>query len=193
MPVTPKELRAVSLAPLTSFYNRAGRVFPEVSFIHGEAMPQPYRHLLVHHSDMTPQLKAFHECEITLEVLALDIEDSELTREVLLRREGDLAPVEFGAIKIFLDQLPENIAKPVRAAIQPLGGILESAKFDHLSAPRGYFRVEADELMVELLGAEFGQPLYGRCNVLALNDGTVFAEIVEILPPNSDLASTRAT
>ena len=190
MPVTPKALRAVSLAPLTSFYNRAGRVFPEVSFIHGEAMPQPYRRLLVHHSDMTPQLRAFHECEIALEVLALDIEEPELTREVLLRRVGDLAPVEFGAIKIYLDQLPDEIAKLVRAAIQPLGGILEAAKFDHLSAPRGYFRVEADELMGELLGAEVGQALYGRCNVLALNDGAVFAEIVEILPPNSDLKSS---
>ena len=108
MPVTPKGLREVSLAPLTSFYNRAGRLFPEVSFIHGEAMPQPYRHLLVHHLDMTPQLQAFHECEITLEVLALDIEDAELTREVLLRGAGDSAPVEFGAIKIYLDKLPDE-------------------------------------------------------------------------------------
>ncbi len=190
MPVTLKAQRAVSLAPLISFYNWSGRPFPEVSFIHGEAMPQPYRHLLVHHSDMTPQLGAFHKCEITLEVLALEIEEFELTREVLLRRAGDLAPVEFGAIKIYLDKLPEKIAKPVRAAIQPLGGILGSTKFAHLSAPRGYFRVEADELMVELLGAEIGQALYGRCNVLALTDGDVFAEIVEILPPIAELQST---
>ena len=127
---------------------------------------------------------------LLLEVLALEIEEPELTREVLLRRVGDLAPVEFGAIKIYLDKLPDDIAQPVRAAIRPLGGILEETKFDHLSAPRGYFRVEADELMVEMLGAEIGQVLYGRCNVLALNDGAVFAEIVEILPPIASLKSS---
>ena len=183
MPATPKAERAVSLAPLTSFYNRAGQAFPEVSFIHGEAMPEPYRHLLVHHSDMTPRLKAFHGSEITLEVLALETNEPTLTREVVLRREDSLNPVEFGAIQIYLDKLPEKVAKPVRAAIQPLGGILEDAGFEHLSAPRGYFETKADKLMVELLGAELGQSLYGRCNVLALKDGTVFAEIVEILPP----------
>lgn len=183
MPATPNAEHAVSLAPLTSFYNRAGQAFPKVSFIHGEAMPEPYRHLLVHHSDMTPRLKAFHGSEITLEVLALETQEPSLTREVLLRRQDNLKPVEFGAIQIYLDKLPERIAKPVRAAIEPLGGILEKERFRHLSAPRGYFQAEADNLMVELLDAELGQTLYGRCNVLALKDGTVFAEIVEILPP----------
>ena len=183
MPVTPNAQREVSLAPLTGFYDRAGRPFPQVRFVHGEAMPEPYRHLLVHHSDMTPRLQAFHQSVITLEVLALSLNEPELTREVLLHRASDGAPVEFGAIKIFLNKLPQRVADPVRAAQHPLGGILAAEAFTHRSAPRGYFKTRADALMVELLGARLGETLFGRCNILALNDGEVFAEIVEILPP----------
>ncbi|MFT4638473.1 MAG: chorismate-pyruvate lyase [Verrucomicrobiales bacterium] len=183
MPVILKSQRAVYLAPLTSFYNKAGGEFPEVAFIHGEAMPEPYKHLLVHHSDMTPRLQDFHRTPLALEVMALEIEEPVLTREVILRRGGDQRPVEFGAIQIHLNLLPPNVAQPVREAKRPLGGILGEEKFEHLSAPRGYFRTRADALMGKLLGATFGETLYGRCNVLALMNGKVFAEIVEILPP----------
>ena len=149
------------------------------------AMPEPYKHLLVHHSDMTPRLQSFHGTPLTLDVKALDIEEPVLTREVILRRGDDQRPVEFGAIQIHLDLLPPNIAQPVREAKRPLGGILGEEKFQHLSAPRGYFRTKADAMMGELLGATVGETLYGRCNVLALPKGKVFAEIVEILPPTN--------
>ena len=186
MPVIRKSQRAVYLAPLTSFYNKAGLAFPKVTFLHGEAMPEPYKHLLVHHSDMTPRLQEFHGTTLDLEVLALEIEEPVLTREVILRRADDHGPVEFGAIQIHLDLLPPRIARPVREAKRPLGGILANEKFQHLSAPRGYFSTRADAIMSELLGATIGETLYGRCNVLALPKGKVFAEIVEILPATKD-------
>lgn len=191
MPAILSSQRALFLAPLTSFYNKAGQAFPEVTFLHGEAMPEPYKHLLVHHSDMTPRLQAFHDCAVGLEVLAIERDEHSLTREVILRREDNAAPLEFGAITIQFDCLPPRIADPVREARRPLGGILEAEHFHHLSAPRGYFRAKADPVMAELLGASEGQALYGRCNVLALPKGNVFAEIVEILPP-LDVSSEEA-
>lgn len=193
MPAILESQRAVYLAPLTSFYNKAGRAFPDVRFLHGEVVPDPYRHLLVHHSDMTPRLQAFHGIQLDLDVLTLALEEPLLVREVLLRRSDNHAPVEFGAISIHLDQLPERVADPIRRAERPLGGILEAEKFKHLSAPRAYFETKADALMAKLLHAEEGQRLYGRCNVLALVTGEVFAEIVEILPPVDSLDGNPST
>ncbi len=175
--------RDTFLAPLTRFYDRTGAQFPEVTFLHGEVMPEPYRHLLVHHSDMTPRLRDFHRADLTLERLDQVLEEPILSREVVLRRIDNNAPVEFGAIRIYLDQLPTHIATPVREGERPLGGILEQAKFPHRSAPRGYFSTHADALMADTLGADQGIKLFGRCNVLALTSGKIFAEIVEILPP----------
>lgn len=183
MPVTLSPQRALYLAPLTRFYDKAGQSFPEVTFLHGEAMPEPYQYLLVHHSDMTPRLAGFHKTGVALRVLALEVEEPVLTREVILQRDDNGRPIEFGAIRIFLDKLPPSIAGPVREAKLPLGRILQESAFEHLSAPRGYFRAQADGLMAELLDAPLETALYGRCNVLALPRGEVFAEIVEILPP----------
>lgn len=190
MPAIHSTKRGVFLAPLTSFYNKAGKTFPEVTFLHGEAMPDPYKELLVHHADMTPTLQAYHGTPLALEVLALDLREPHLTREVILRRQDNLAPVEFGAIDIHLDRLPDHVANPVREAKLPLGGILAEQGFEHRSAPRGYFRAKADALMADLMGANEGQTLFGRCNVLALPGGDVFAEIVEILPPLDHPAPT---
>ena len=182
--------RANYLAPLKRFYDKAGGSLPEVNFLHGTEMPEPYRHLLVHHSDMTPRLRAFHESELILDVLEHDLSEPVLIREVLLRRKDDRQIVEFGAIRIELNKLPDSIAQPVRLGQRPLGGILESERFEHLSAPRGYFSVEADQLIADTLSTYVGKELYGRCNVLAVPDGDVFAEIVEILPLSEDSKST---
>ena len=187
MPATLSAVQRNSfLAPLTQFYTKSGHEPPEVAFMHGEIMPEPYRHLLVHHSDMTPRLRAFHESEMVLEVLQCDLQEPTLIREVLLRRQDDDEPVEFGAIKIHLDRLPPQVARLVRDGKRPLGGILETERLLHQSAPRGYFRTQADAMTSAMFRTTLGTSLYGRCNVLALENGDVFAEIVEILPPAGD-------
>lgn len=124
MPATLSSKRSVYLAPLTSFYDKAGKAFPEVGFIHGEAMPEPYQYLLVHHSDMTLRLAQFHKSPVSLDVLALDLREPVLSREVILRREDSGKAVEFGAIRIHLDRLPDRVADPVREARRPLGEFL---------------------------------------------------------------------
>ena len=190
MPAILSAQRDIYLAPVAGFYEKAGLAFPNVSFVHGETMPEPSRQLLVHHSDMTPRLQRYHQAPLRLDVLAVEWEPPVLSREVILRRANDDAPVEFGAIQLHLHLLPARIADPVREGEKPLGAILGEQRFEHLSAPRAYFRTEADELMAQLLGAKPGESLYGRCNVLALPEGEVFAEIVEILPPSSGSAES---
>jgi|MDTC01.3.fsa_nt_gb chorismate-pyruvate lyase len=187
MPATLSAVQLNSyLAPLTRLYAKSGHAAPEVVFLDGEMLPEPYRHLLVHHSDMTPRLRSFHDSEMILEVQLCVLDEPELSREVLLRRRDDNQAVEFGAIKIHLDRLPAAVAQLVREGQRPLGGILEAEQLRHQSAPRAYFQTKADTVTSVMFRTTLGQPLFGRCNVLARENGAVFAEIVEILPPADD-------
>ena len=174
MPATPESEQLDLLMPLLYFYARDGLVLPLVDFISGDEMPEPSRHLLVHPSDMTPRLRAFHQSPISLTVVSADLSADYVMRQVVLTRDRDRSPVEYGAIGIHLQGFPPPA---------PLGAILEDAAIPHISAPRAYFEIDADPHIASLLDCQPGDRLCGRCNALSFPDGIVFADIVEILPP----------
>lgn len=169
--------------PLIYFYNADELPLPVIEFIDGEAMPLPWRKLLVHRSDMTPTLRAHHGSPISLEVVEAEMSDDYVMRQVVLHRTSDNAPVEYGAIGIQLEGFPDKVKQLIVEGHQPLGGILEVEGIPHLSAPRAWFAIEADEHTGQLLRVPPGTKLYGRCNALTHPDGIVFADTVEILPP----------
>src|SRR2546425_1206328 len=90
------------LFPLDAFYAQAGLALPLVHPIQGEEVPQPYRQLLVHESDMTPTLEAFHGERIHLRMLARRLDGDAYSRQVVLTLNGSARPVAFGAIVIHL-------------------------------------------------------------------------------------------
>lgn len=170
------------LMPLAFFYGRLELDLPPVGFIDGAKMPEPYRHLLVHQSDMTPRLREHHGSPPVLTVVTMDCTEDYVLREVVLSCEG--RPVEYGAIGIHLEGFAPHVKTMIREGHAPLGAILESEGIPHSSSPTGYFQLEADAHMAGLLGTVAGARLYGRCNVLSHADGTSFADIVEVLPPH---------
>src|SRR5438309_7610903 len=98
------DVAAARLAhPLDEFYAQMGLTLPPLQQVDGEALPQPYKQLLVHHDDMTPTLEKFHGRDIHLRLLGRRRKDDEYFREVVLLLDGTDEPVEFGAIKIYLN------------------------------------------------------------------------------------------
>jgi hypothetical protein len=187
MPAIPKSRHAAAreldlLMPLAWFYNEDDLPLPLVHFIEGDAVPQPWRDLLVHQRDMTPTLRAHHGSEITLEVVQAQMSENFVMRQVVLHRASDGAPVEFGAIGIHLEGFPPHVKELIREGQRPLGGILETEGVPHTSAPRAWFTLETDEHISQLLHVPPGTILYGRCNALNHPDGITFADVVEILP-----------
>ena len=77
------------LYPLSDFYRSAGAAAPEVEPIEGEAMPQPYRRLLVHSRDMTPTLEAYFGRPTHLKKLQWHETDDALFRQVLLMVDAE--------------------------------------------------------------------------------------------------------
>ncbi len=168
--------------PLSEFYFRAKLPLPRIEAIPGDAVPEPYRALLVHDNDMTTTLEAFHQSRIHLELLSRDRRGGYYFREVVLRLDHDEKPVEFGAIKIYLGMFPEEAQELIQLEQVPLGRILKDCEVRHQTAAKHFLRVEPDEVITRALELERPVPLYGRKAVISDLSGRPLSEIVEILP-----------
>ncbi len=85
----------------------------------GGDVPEPERSLLVHERDMTSTLRNFHGSPIKLEVVKSECSDDYLMRMVVLHRDDNGAPVEFGAIGIRLDKFEGPRARTDRQRQRP--------------------------------------------------------------------------
>jgi len=170
--------------PLDEFYSAEGRSLPFIERIEGNAMPQPYRQLLVHDGDMTPTLERFHKSRISLKLFDKRLgDDGWLSRRVALLLDETDQPVEFGAIRINLNLFSEEARQHICEGKRPLGTILNEDGLMHSSRPVAYLRVKSDDLINETLSLNGSQTLYGRRNVLFNELNQPLAEVVEILPP----------
>ena len=170
------------LRPLSDFYTDAGDALPEIRQIDGDAMPQPYRRLLVHATDMTPTLEAFCGDQIHLRQLKVRQDGDELYREVTLVTDHGEKHMEFGAIRIHLNRFTEAARSQILEGRVPLGTILRLHAMPHHSKPRAYFSLISEPVIAEALNISRGCRLYGRHNVLYNPADQPLAEVVEILP-----------
>jgi chorismate-pyruvate lyase len=184
-PSAPFGPRAVysEFYPLNEFYAARNTPLPAIGQINANNIPEPYKSLLVHKSDMTSRLEAFHKSKIHIQPLARHTTDNEYFREVVLVLEPSLKPVEFGAIKIILDLFPNEAQQEILNEHRPLGQILTQHKIGFASKPRSYLRVAADSFIQSALNLNAEAFLYGRRNTLVDAWDRPLAEIVEILPP----------
>jgi chorismate-pyruvate lyase len=176
------------LYPLDEFYARAGLSLPAVEPVEGTEVPEPCRRLLVHDSDMTPTLEAFHGARIHLRVLGWRIEGDDYARQVLLLLNGSERAVEYGAIVIHLAHFPSAAREEILEGERPLGTILHDHRIQHQSRPVAFIRVGPDGEIARELGLQESRTLYGRRNVIRDAAGNELANIVEILPPEEGQA-----
>lgn len=168
-------------APLDVVYARAGIPVPKVSVVSPDAIPEPYRSLLVHERDMTLTLETHHDGPVALRTLSIFREDHWYFRKVLLVEESSGRPVEMGIIEIDLDAFSPPIQDRILDNHVPLGRLLREGGVDYQSSPTAFLAVEPNP---ELLGVFWmGEPqtLYGRQTELTL-EGRKVGDIVEVLP-----------
>jgi hypothetical protein len=169
--------------PLDDFYARAGRPLPNIGAVNGAEVPEPYRTLLVHDTDMTPTLEKFHREEIHLRVIFSEKRDGAYYRQSILTLNDSKIPVEFGAIKINVYLFPPAAQKAILEEHMPLGTVLREFKIKHTSRPKAFLKIHADDFVNDALGLKGARTLYGRRNTLSDMQHRPLAEIVEILPP----------
>lgn len=169
--------------PLSEFYARTSLALPRMEVIAGDAVPEPYRALLVHERDMTSTLEKFHACDIYIKAMSSERRDEGYFREVVLHRANDDAPLEFGANCVNLGLFTPEARWMILQEKVPLGRILRDHVIDHSIRPLNFFRVAPDELICRALKLAAPVPLYGRQAVLCNSAGQRLSQVVEILPP----------
>jgi chorismate-pyruvate lyase len=184
-PAAPFGPRAVfsDFYPLNEFYAARNAPMPVIAEIPASQVPEPYRSLLAHNTDMTSKLEAFHRSKIHIQPIARHATDNEYFREVTLVLDGSLKPVEFGAIKIILDLFPNEAQREILKEQRPLGKILTEHKIGFGSKPRAFLQIASDSFIQSALVLDSEKILYGRRNTLVDAWDRPLAEIVEILPP----------
>ena len=174
------------LALLGTFYEDRPEAPPtRAELIDPAQMPEPFRRLLVHKSDMTSTLEKYRGEPLELLVLDRTIRDGFLFRHIVLAGRETRQPMEYGAIRIALTALGEQARREVIECRIPLGRILTSHGVTHASCPGGFFQVQSNALMNRVLKLDGPRWLYGRCNCLSDASGRVLADVVEILPNRS--------
>jgi hypothetical protein len=168
--------------PLDEFYAARGEELPDIVSVRPDLVSEPYRSLLVHHTDMTSTLEKFYGESLHIEVLARYVRENEYYREVVLVLDRSKKRVEFGAIKINLNLFPSEARDEILREQKPLGRILNNFNVPFSSRPATYMRVISDAFISTALQSEPRSYLFGRRNSLLDNYDRPLAEIVEILP-----------
>ena len=155
-----------------------------LEFLQPDEMPEPYRTLLVHDTDMTGALECHRGQKMALHRVEQFIDGHKLVRHVELCGSDDGVPAEFGAIEIHLDRLEAGPRAAVLQGDVPLGSVLKQAGIEFKSRPRAYFRIKPGEAIRHSFGVPEDGWLFGRCNQLLTINDELIADVVEILPPH---------
>jgi chorismate-pyruvate lyase len=169
--------------PLGEFYAERGLPMPTLEQITPAQMPEPYRSLLVHDSDMTSRLEAFYGSIIHIRLVARHNHRADYFREVVLELDSTHEPVEYGAIRIVLDTFPAEAREEVLREKEPLGRILHEYNIAFTSRPDAFFQMAADEFISQSLQLTGRPQLFARRNTLYDVRNQPLAEIIEILTP----------
>ena len=148
-----------------------------------KSIPEPYRQLLVHERDMTSTLEAFHGARVHLRPIVCREDESMYMRLVVLELDKTNEPVEYGAIRIDLDQFTEKAKELIREAQHPLGWILADQRLSYRSRPSCFLRLKATQRMQRELNLDHGCVLFARQNMIERPNGVCLAEVMEVLPP----------
>jgi chorismate-pyruvate lyase len=145
-------------------------------------MPQPYRDLLAHEHHMTVTVEKFHGCPVDVRVLEYKSDPPHYARKILLARQSDGAIVQYGIVRIDLDQVDPPARDEILARNKPLGRILIEHNVFREVELVDLWRVEPGEDLKRLFGVSHAETTYGRTALIHCN-GSPAVELLEIIVP----------
>jgi chorismate-pyruvate lyase len=179
---TDAELYGGSVARLASlFYDdlaELGRFEP----VAARDMPETYRSLLAHNEHMTVKLESAHECLVDVRVLAEWRDEASYARNSILARQASDDALQFGIMRIWLDDLPASACDQITVERVPLGRVLIQHKLLREVELIALWRIEPGPALRRHLPLAAGQPIYGR-SAQILVDERPTVQVLEIVAP----------
>ena len=140
--------------------------------------PAPYRELLVHNEHMTTKLAAFHGAAVELRVLGERLGAGSYNREIALALPGGDV-VEFGAVRVRFQHVPDDVRAEILARQTPLGDILIRHDVLRRIEPRWFVRFGPGSSVLGYFAAGTGEA-YGRIGTIYC-DGEPAIELLEVV------------
>jgi chorismate-pyruvate lyase len=145
-------------------------------------IPEPYRQLLAHDQHMTVTVEQFHGCPVDVRVIEHKLAPPHYARKILLTRQSDGAVVQFGIVRIDLDQVDPAAREEILARQKPLGRILIEHNVLREVELVDLWRVTPGHDLRELFHLADVEQTYGRTALIHCN-GQPAIELLEIVTP----------
>lgn len=149
-------------------------------------IPSPYRGLLVHTHHMTVTVEQFYGDKVNVQVLDTRTDQDDYSRKILLALKGSGKVIQFGIVRIDLNQLAPLVRQQVVDGQTPLGRVLIQNNVLRQIHPTGFVKVTPNAAMRGWFNMAASEPLYGRLGVID-TDGRPAIEVLEILAPIQEL------
>jgi chorismate-pyruvate lyase len=155
---------------------------PEAVAVPAEALPQPYRKLLVHHDHMTVTVEDHFGDAVDVRVLECRRNGDEYARKILLALHENGRVVQFGLVRIDLGVCPAAVRDAIVEGKTPLGRVLIQHDMLRRIEPTAFVKVKLSPMMAEWFGSVAGTEAYGRLGVIYTGEKPA-VEVLEILAP----------
>jgi hypothetical protein len=161
-----------------------GEPMPAIGAVSTKDIPSPWAAVVVNSGSMTANLEECYGDRILLTLLGDDIHvpDKTLGRAVILRTERGAVPVALAGLRIHLERFPPEVRVRFVEAVSPFGGILRQEGVGFSSQVVSFVKCRASNLLAGALCARRGSVLYGRFSLILGDQGTLYAEVMELLP-----------
>ncbi len=154
-------------------------LFSAAEHVAREAVPQPYRDMLVHEHHMTVTMERFHRCSVDVEVIDSKFVGDLYCREILLRKQASGQVVQFGIVRFNFAYVNDEVRGEIETGTIPLGRVLiQHNVLRHIDLG-AIVRFKAAEGLSHYLQMAVGEITYGRMATIFCN-GAPAVDLLEI-------------
>ena len=175
-------LESPDLAQLVGLFYPQRSDLGEFTRVVADEIPQPYRRLLAHNEHMTVTVEAFHQSPVNVQVLATHWDQNYYSRKIVLTRQTDGLPVQFGIPRLNVSYLAEPVRREIEAEQTPLGRVLIQHNVLRCVQLVALWKVLPGPDLCAMFRLSQPRPTFGR-TALIYCDGEPAIELLEIVAP----------
>lgn len=162
-----------SLGELLALFPAEGK--PVCVEVPAEAVPEPYRGLLVHEHHMTVTVEAYHGGLVDVRVLESRLDGELYSRRILLELQSSGKVVQYGLVRLDLSRVVPEVRARILEQKTPLGRVLIEHDVLRRVEPTAYLRFTSTPWFGEVA-------TYGRLAIIHF-DGEPAVEVLEVVAP----------
>ncbi len=155
---------------------------PEHELLPPEAVPEPYRTLLVHEHHMTVTVEAFYRSPVNVIVLDRRHDGDVYARKILLKLQSDGRVVQSGIVRIRMQHCSPSVRSAILAETAPLGRILIEHDVLRRIEPTAFFRVRPGPYLRSWFQRPEPFETFGRLGIIHCDEQPAI-ELLEVLAP----------